>query len=164
MELNRIQFTALTLDGKPIQSYDILRRQDWISQNNTWHTRYFMQDGFSCNETPKTENFIEVRPETICEFTDKAILLINQERIEQIEKHGYNSEHDNEHKYGELAKVAAVLAVMHTDAKVIDFGEYETGNDPWDLETKCKDNPIKALTIAGALIAAELKRLLAIKP
>ena len=46
------------------------------------------------------------------------IELIAQERAEQIEKHGYSIGHDELHKSGALAKVAATLAVYHTDATV----------------------------------------------
>lgn len=97
------------------------------------------------------------------ETTKSGIELIAQERREQIEKHGYSAEHDNGHCYGEIAKVAAVLAVMHTDAKVNCPDQlYGSNNDPWGLVTKIKGDKIKALTVAGALIAAELDRLNAI--
>ncbi len=45
------------------ESFDILRRKDWDGEK--WNIRYFLQDGYSCNETPKTENFIEVHPSTV---------------------------------------------------------------------------------------------------
>lgn len=48
-------------------SRDILCRDDW-DENKGWTKRVFLQDGYSCNETPKTENFVEVHPETVGEY------------------------------------------------------------------------------------------------
>lgn len=81
------------------------------------------------------------------------IELIAQERKEQIEKHGWTAEHDQNHDKGELARVAATLAVMHTGSVAI------IGGDIWGLRDKLAGDPIHALKVAGALIAAEIDRL-----
>lgn len=89
------------------------------------------------------------------------IELIAQERGSQLNKHKWTSEHDDEHCYGELAIMAATLCAHHTDATVHDPEEsFGTGDDGWGLEVKLKGNNIHRLKVAGALIAAEIDRLL----
>lgn len=79
--------------------------------------------------------------------------LIEAERERQVSSEGWTPEHDAEHVHGELAIVAAHLAVHHTDARV---------NDPhgtcWGCMNK-RGNAIRDLAKAGALIAAEIDRL-----
>lgn len=87
------------------------------------------------------------------------IELIAEERQEQIKKHGWNKKHDAAHVHGELCKVAAILAVVGTDAKVVSPDEWESGENIWGLEEKLKNNPIHRLKVAGALIAAEIDRI-----
>lgn len=90
------------------------------------------------------------------------IELIAEERQEQIEKHNWTPAHDDEHDYGELRKMAAILAVNGTDAAVIDdYGDFESGNNTWGLEDKLDGdkNIIHRLKVAGALIAAEIDRI-----
>ena len=91
------------------------------------------------------------------------IELIAQERKEQIEKHGWDADHDNHHTYGELRKVAAILAVQDTDAKVYDEGGFSSGGNVWGLEEKLRTDSIHRLKVAGALIAAEIDRIQRIK-
>ena len=95
------------------------------------------------------------------------IELIAEERAEQSSKYGWSAEHDLTHNSGELAVEAAGLAVLHTDTVVVQIN-YEAGSifnqekriaDAWGLQKKLKDNPIHALKVAGALIAAEIDRL-----
>lgn len=69
--MRELEFRAMRVDNREwVQGYDLLRRQDWVDDKR-WVIRYFMQDGYSCNETPKTEDFIEVRPETVGQYTGK---------------------------------------------------------------------------------------------
>ena len=81
-----------------------------------------------------------------------AIELITKERAEQIEKHGFDSSHDETNDDGELRHVAACLI---TGAKTY----YP---DHWDksflVKFEAKDD-IERLVVAGALIAAEIDRL-----
>lgn len=68
MKLEEIQYRAKRLDNNQlIESYDLLRRQDWVNDN--WVIRYYMLDGYSCNVMPEIGKFIEVTPETISRFT-----------------------------------------------------------------------------------------------
>ena len=86
--------------------------------------------------------------------------LIAEERREQIEKHGWDKNHDATHQFGELRKVAAVLCVLGTDISVVDpYENWQTGDDPWGLETKLQFDDIHRLKVAGALIAAEIDRI-----
>lgn len=88
--------------------------------------------------------------------------LICEERHEQINKHKWDKEHDANHERGELAIMAAILAVHSTDAEVVSPGEFYSGQNVWGLEEKLADNIIHRLKVAGALIAAEIDRLQAI--
>ncbi len=81
--------------------------------------------------------------------------LIAAERQRQLGK--WSIEHDADHADGELAVRAAELAVDG-------IGELFTGDyrrDGWDLVKKHRGNRVRQLTIAGALIAAEIDRVLA---
>ena len=77
--------------------------------------------------------------------------LIAQERKRQVEEESWWPIHDDAHVYGELAKRAAALAVLHTDAQVYDDGNVVR---PWKVHSAPR-----SLVIAGALIAAEIDRL-----
>jgi len=80
--------------------------------------------------------------------------LIAEERWHQQDS--YTDGHDDEHTAAELAVNAAILATFGTDAFVMGSNE---GTDPWGLVGKYYDNRVRQLTIAGALIAAEIDRL-----
>lgn len=86
------------------------------------------------------------------------IELITEERQRQLTVTPWSLEHDKQHQFGELAKVAATLAVVHTDAHIEDADDFiQNGRDPWGL---CdKHGAIQRLVIAGALIAAEIDRI-----
>ena len=106
----------------------------------------------------------------------KGIELIQQERERQIKK-GWSLEHDKRHKYGDLRVQAATICCDGTDAEVVDLlgrgtpcfnndiEEFE--GDSWGiLERWHKKEPndqkreVRLLSIAGALIAAEIDRIL----
>ncbi len=87
--------------------------------------------------------------------------LIAAERLRQVEEGGWSAEHDAGHDSGELAVVAAELAVDGTDAE-LDVRDFDA--DMWGLVHMhgyrgLKPDPVRALTIAGALIAAEIDRI-----
>ncbi len=87
--------------------------------------------------------------------------MISDERLRQIHEEGRSAEHDTGHRLGELAIAAAELAVDSTDAWVVN----PHGGDDWGLVAKhgyngTKSNRIRALTMSGALVAAEIDRLL----
>lgn len=93
------------------------------------------------------------------------IELIDQERSRQVTK-GFDSDHDDQHDDGSIAACAgAILEDLQGGTHITDA---ELENDP-DAEwydrradhvlNKYGDDPIKRLTIAGALIVAEIERL-----
>lgn len=86
----------------------------------------------------------------------KGIDLISQERQRQIEQEGLTLEHDQQHENGELAIAAACYATKWTEVE--DLIEW-----PWakEYDKREKHGIVRRLSIAGALIAAELDRILA---
>ncbi|MDD5484219.1 MAG: hypothetical protein PHP98_11320 [Kiritimatiellae bacterium] len=96
------------------------------------------------------------------------IELIAEERKRQVEEEGWKAEHDAAHIGGELARAAACYAlpqVMSLQSElisvVVDRGVF------WPWSIKCfkptKDDRVRELQKAGALIAAEIDRRLASK-
>lgn len=92
------------------------------------------------------------------------IEMIAAERERQISRENWTSEHDDEHKDGELAIAAACYASPQTfykmiwkNTSVISFVD----PFPWEPEfdKRTKHDRKKCLAIAGALIAAEIDRL-----
>ena len=78
--------------------------------------------------------------------------LISEEREEQIVKHNWNLQNDEDYKQGELIK-AALFCI---DQQIFEL--------PWQWTTKFREKivnktKIEQLTVAGALIAAEIDRL-----
>lgn len=108
---------------------------------------------------------------------------IAAERQRQIDKERWTPEHDDEHEDGELALAAVCYAApepifVHEERSVqanssrgIDSNVYSYPHrvvrgywDPWpwddEWDKREKHDRIRQLTIAGALIAAEIDRLL----
>lgn len=86
----------------------------------------------------------------------RGVGLIAAERLRQVEQEGWTPEHDDSHVRGELATVAAELVVDGTGAEVVSpDGDW----DPWNLVVHHREDRIRQLVIAGALIAAEIDRL-----
>lgn len=82
------------------------------------------------------------------------INAILQERINQL-KRGWSYAHDDTHRDGALAVVAAQLAVDGTDESITDRHHQP---DRFDLVEKYRSDRLRQLAIAGALIAAEYDR------
>ena len=97
--------------------------------------------------------------------------LIAAERARQITAEGWTPEHDDTHRYGELAKAAACYATVAMQVAcrqkrgenipVDDFCLKIVPNLwPWESHWwKPSNSPIRNLEKAGALIAAEIDRL-----
>jgi hypothetical protein len=82
------------------------------------------------------------------------IELISEERKRQVEKEGWTSDHDDKHDKSELAHAATCY--LNTKHQTIIQGFW-----PWDKKWwKPSENRIRNLVKAGALIAAEIDRLL----
>jgi len=87
--------------------------------------------------------------------------LIKRERKHNAQK--FTTKHDDAHMCGDLAVVAAALAVYGTDAHVLDAlnrVDAKTRFDKWGLTRKYAKNRVKMLAVAGGLIAAEIDRFL----
>lgn len=94
--------------------------------------------------------------------------LIAQERKRQVEEEGWTPEHDAEHADGALACAAACYAVP-AERRDLYLGQHFLGHPstwPWSTDwwKPTPDDRRKELVKAGALIAAEIDRLLAAAP
>jgi hypothetical protein len=96
------------------------------------------------------------------------IKLIIQERKRQIEVEGWTFEHDDKHDRGELAMAAACYAIKelylqpgNPEDELGVFSQDGVDGWPWKSEwdKRNKHSTIRRLSIAGALIAAEIDRL-----
>lgn len=89
-------------------------------------------------------------------------LLIELERRRQVEQEGWSADHDDGHVRFELSR-AANSYVLNAAAQV--RGPADLASDvpewwPWGPEAWRPDTPIRNLVKAGALLAAEIDRLL----
>lgn len=88
--------------------------------------------------------------------------MIHTERMRQIAFEGFSAEHDDKHGHGELAKAAACYA-MHNFREWHDFQSHgSTSLWPFtqDEFKASDDDQVRNLVKAGALIAAEIDRLM----
>ena len=91
------------------------------------------------------------------------IELIAEERQRQIEKEGWTKEHDAEHKVGVLAKAAVCYALPPLTRADI---SPDVGKPPfwWPFSEewwKPEKDRVRELVKAGALIAAEIDKIIA---
>jgi hypothetical protein len=83
--------------------------------------------------------------------------LIAAERQRQIDVEGWTPEHDDLHSAGELQQAARCYMSSRAGTYFLD---HVPSSWPWDYDWwKPSDDPIRNLTKAGALIAAEIDRL-----
>ena len=85
--------------------------------------------------------------------------LIAEERLRQTLVKGYTPKHDDQHTEGQLLEAAYCYGDPLADIGIgTNAAPY---NWPWDEESwKPSDDPVRNLTKAGALIAAEIDRLI----
>lgn len=83
---------------------------------------------------------------------------ISAERARQIGEEGWSPEHDDEHADGQMAWAAVCYAAP---GKVYRVGSRPYDPWPWAerWDKRTEHDRIRQLTIAGALIAAEIDRL-----
>lgn len=79
-----------------------------------------------------------------------ALILISKERARQIAEKGYTPAHDDEHDHGEIAQAASEFAAPYS---------LGLAPDSWAYHRE-KNTRLEQLTIAGALIVAEMERLM----
>lgn len=88
-------------------------------------------------------------------------VLIAAERLRQIDKEDFDSTHDDNHNNGELA-AAAMSYIQHASLNhPVDWVLEMSW--PWHEDDFKPSEPIRELVKAGALIAAEIDRLVRIK-
>lgn len=112
--------------------------------------------------------------ESLQETKKTGVELIADERQRQIEKEGWTAEHDAEHICGELTDAAIMYAMRGYWKKRIDpmiVGTEDMPGIMWPFRVdgfkpstaEWPDGRIRDLVKAGALIAAEIDRLLNLK-
>ncbi len=84
--------------------------------------------------------------------------LIEEERLRQLTAEGWTSAHDDKHGDGSLAAAASCLAAEGTDAEFAWPG-YDVSWIKTLRDKHATTDRVRQLTIAGALIAAEIDRL-----
>lgn len=102
---------------------------------------------------------------------ETGVELIFAERKRQTEKEGWTTEHDDTHARGEMAIAAACYAVEGSEVEVHKTQEAVRGTDycvdamPFGscADKRQKHSKLRRLVIAGALIAAEIDRLIRIQ-
>jgi hypothetical protein len=102
------------------------------------------------------------------------------ERVRQVEAEGYDAAHDAEHDGGQLAMAAACYAACAAGEQIYVMDEYASQlrfSDPWPWSDGSDARPydgnapkeptdeqvLRLLEKAGALIAAEIDRVLAVR-
>lgn len=92
------------------------------------------------------------------EYLNNGCGLIAKERVRQIEEEKWSNEHDDENTDGELVLAAVSYALPPNDAVEREVFYPSNWNEFWYKPTP--NDRIRELTKAGALIAAEIDRLL----
>jgi len=115
-------------------------------------------------------------------YAGQGVLRIEAERIRQIDEEGFSSTHDDKHGRGELAIAAACYAANASNLRIVTPREFANGvayEDPWPWDIRWDGRPypdhgnvvgftedqqlrLRMLVKAGALIAAEIDRLMRI--
>ncbi len=93
--------------------------------------------------------------------------LIAQERARQLDQIGWTAEHDDMHRSGELSAAAVVYAMPEDTRRITRYG-HTLFRILWPFDMKfwnpTPNDRVRELTIAGALIAAEIDRLNRMEP
>lgn len=111
---------------------------------------------------------------------DQALMLVQSERHRQVKDEGWTPEHDDDHADGSLATAAACYALdrrcVHVKMQLnssrgidpncyqYEYSRAQPGQVDWPWESewyvRTTDDRLRELTKAGALILAEMERLL----
>lgn len=89
--------------------------------------------------------------------------LIEQERKEQVLKHGYTADEDDTRHNGALAMGGAAYALCAAHKRGMNIGGADPAGDLWLFPIKTfkpSDDPLKTLAKAGAMIAAEMDKII----
>jgi uncharacterized Zn finger protein (UPF0148 family) len=108
------------------------------------------------------DEYYEAKPDEV-QKAMSGVRLIEIERLRQMNVEGFDSKRDDKYTDGELIKAAEsyLVAVTSPDEEGDENGKSRPAWDwPWDKSWwKPSNDPIRNLTKAGALIAAEIDRL-----
>ena len=86
------------------------------------------------------------------------IELIAEEREEQIKKHKWTLQHDRQEHYdGELIRAACAIAYVSPNNMPAKIAAPDWA---WEIRERIEGDRIHCLKVAGALIAAEIDRIL----
>jgi hypothetical protein len=125
-----------------------------------------------------SESFIDPAEHIIPDPRGNGVERIAAERLRQILKLGFDDKHDDRHEVAELAMAAACYAAPRLIYERHDFANGTTFRDPWPWdvrfdarysqehgnvivrEWRSVEDRVEELVAAGALIAAEVDRLL----
>lgn len=93
--------------------------------------------------------------------------MIARERQRQVTAEHWTPDHDDEHAHGELAMAAIAYVLSASDGGLHlswnDLSDAPTVPDswwPWPIGFKSDADPVRDLVKAGALIAAEIDRIM----
>lgn len=96
------------------------------------------------------------------------IEIIKEERERQVSNEGWTSAHDDAHENGEMSDMAACFAAGRNIYELVERSDYVflykelfPFDSKWDK--RGKHNRLRELAKAGALIAAEIDRILRIE-
>lgn len=144
-------------------------RNVWLEEDGGWQEA---QDAF-LGKALEIERIEKLGTKVLLQFTDMIELidhgpmrvrilsegtqLIESERYRQIEMLGYDTENDKFYGSGELLDAAAAYLVDPEDRNAVTWPWTESSYNP------TPDDRVLELTKAGALIAAEIDRLLLTK-
>jgi hypothetical protein len=147
-------------------------KKDELGTDSGWHIDAIYKNGVTASAFvyPRDCKKIEITHEESDKVYEpkpatplsKGALRIQAERMRQIKEEGFTEEHDDEHDSGQLAIAAAcyVLSKAYISGAVkFNFVELLW---PWERKwwSPTPKNRIRELEKAGALVAAEIDRLL----
>ncbi len=121
----------------------------------------YSKPGACCNNVVMGDQIEHLRdlPIQAAEPTQDAVGLIAAERQRQIMKEGWTDSHDDEHDSGEM--IAAAITYAERVYVPESFASTLPPSWPWAAKWwKPSTDPVRNLVKAGALIAAEIDRLM----
>jgi len=163
-----IDVDRLVLFGFSKELYKVLKRVEKLKRENARLREQLAESGFTATEPTKSEAIDQLFQELAKVTKDatersKGVNLISAERLRQIEEEGWDATHDDGRTCEGLAR-AAVCYALPSYARRPTLAPVP---HDWPFETKWwKPTPhdrVRELTKAGALIAAELDRIIRVK-
>ena len=151
----------MTIDP-PKRFYAIVNDQGYTV--GCYSDRRLAESVLSRGQPSHNEKIIELCPVSeVAEIKKGGIGLIAAERNRQISGEGWTVEHDDEHDAGELASAGAAYA-LNAACVLYPYNGTPLEKPPefwmWDYKWWKPKDPFRDLARAGALIAAEIDRML----